>query len=275
MREVTKDYQHPFTQTNPSETKLQEFIQEKFDENEEMTTNLQAQIDLIHEEEEDVVEMARAQHRAKLMDRFSRHEDYYKKHVDGDLEALADKFLVEKFGAPQPEFKEGEADAIDHVEVDGAFEQGSMFQPHFEDSEGKSDATDEATPSGGQSQVQQSTQDGDVVNSAYNMGSPTRFRRFNEGLYSLKHAEKNEMLEHLPPRMLKQYRKVAANVTQQRRTEFIQIRDAERAKPKHERTPYFLDERGRLVPYDKDLVAKNRAAMKLPIPETEPTFEEH
>lgn len=82
------------------------------------------------------------------------------------------------------------------------------------------------------------------------------------------------MVQHLPPLMVKQYQKVAKDITKMRRDEFIKIRDEERAKPKHERTPYQLDERGRLVPYDKELVQRNRAAMKLPIPETEPTYDE-
>lgn len=50
-------------------------------------------------EDNEVNELVRQHHRGMFMERFQRHENYYKKHVDGDLEALADRFLAEKFGS--------------------------------------------------------------------------------------------------------------------------------------------------------------------------------
>ena len=120
-----------------------------------------------------------------------------------------------------------------------------------------------------------SNADDKTIYASNDMGSPSRFRRFNEGLYLVKHAEKIDLVDSLPPQMVKQYRKVAAQFTELRRDEFIRVRDAERAKPKHERTPHYIDPQGRLVPYSRADIERNRAAMKLPIPDTEPTYEEH
>jgi hypothetical protein len=64
--------------------------------------------------------------RERLMKTFERHSDYYKKHVNEDLEALADSMVNEMFESELPEEKAKDDDAIDPSKE---FEQGSMFDP--------------------------------------------------------------------------------------------------------------------------------------------------
>ena len=94
-------------------------------------------------------ELSRQADKAKLIERFNRHPDYYQKHVDADFDALAEKFLGKhRFMRHEAAAKDVDDDAIDHVEVEEEeFEQGSMFQPHFSD--GKADASESTGESSG------------------------------------------------------------------------------------------------------------------------------